>query len=159
MPERPPSFVARLIDGHGVKFFRYSGVSVVNVIIGQSMLYFFHAGVGLPGWLANVAAVTISTAPAYWMMRHWVWAQSGAHSFTNEVAPFWGMAFVGLVLSTVVVGIVDHKGGSEVAVQFASIGSFGLLWVFKYVLLEKVMWRDATGHRHLLHHDEAPVEA
>lgn len=127
---------------YGAKLFRYCGVSVVNVIVGQGLLALFYSGAGLPAWAANVLAVCISAGPAYWMSRHWVWGQSGTHSVRNEIAPFWGMALLGLAVSTVATAYADHRWGSGLAVQAASIASFGLVWFFKFFVLEHILWKE-----------------
>ena len=134
--------VLRLWDSYGLKFFRYCGVSAFNVVFGQGLLFLFYSVLDWPAWGANVSAVCISAGPAYWMSRHWVWEQRGAHSVRDEIAPFWGMALLGLVISTFA---VDWASGrwpdSGIAVQVASILAFGAVWVFKFVILEKVMWK------------------
>ena len=47
------------------KLLRYCGVSVFNLLFGQSLLFFFHSIADWPGWIANVTAVMISAVPAY----------------------------------------------------------------------------------------------
>src|SRR5690606_25289454 len=83
----------------------------------------------------------ISAGPAYILSRKWVWGQSGSHSVRNEVAPFWGLAILGLLLSTVLVSFADARWESSFAVSAANIVAFGIVWVFKFVILEKVMWK------------------
>jgi putative flippase GtrA len=130
-----------LWNRYGMKLFRYCGVSAVNVVVGQSLLALFYSGLGWAAWLANILAVCLSAGPAYWMSRHWVWEQSGTHSVRNEIAPFWGMALLGLVISTFGTAFADEQWGTGIAVQLASIASFGLVWVFKFFVLEHVMWK------------------
>lgn len=137
--------IRRLWLGYGAKFMRYCGVSVFNVIFGQGLLYFFHSILEWPGWIANVAAVCISAVPAYLLSRHWVWGQRGPNSFSTEILPFWTMALLGLVLSTVAIAIVDQHTDKAWPVQLASLMSFGVVWVFKFFVLEKWMWRHASG--------------
>lgn len=135
--------IAQLWMRYGAKLFRYFGVSAVNVVTGQSLLWFFYSALGWKAWVANVLAVCISAGPAYWMSRHWVWEQSGAHSVRTEIAPFWGLAFLGLAISTVATAFADERWGTGLAVQAASIASFGFVWMFKFFILEHVMWKDA----------------
>lgn len=126
---------------YGAKWFRYCGVSAFNVVFGQGLLWLFYSAFGWRAWLANLLAVCISAWPAYTMSRRWVWAQEGAHSVRSEIAPFWGMAFVGLAISTVATEYADRRWHSGIAVQLASIGAFGVVWVFKFFILEHVMWK------------------
>lgn len=133
---------------YGAKMFRYCGVSAINVVFGQTLLWFFYSVVSWPAWLSNVLAVTISAGPAYWLSRHWVWSQSGAHSVRDEIAPFWGMALLGLILSTVATSWADHRWGTGVSVQLASLASFGVVWVFKFFILEHLMWHTPSEPAH-----------
>jgi putative flippase GtrA len=139
-----PELVDRLVQQYWRKLLRYGGVSVFNVVFGQSLLFFFHSIVDWPGWIANVTAVMISAVPAYLLSRHWVWGQRGRHSFKAEVLPFWSMALLGLTLSTVAVAIVDDRYDGALPVQLASLGAFFLVWILKFFVLDRLMWR--TGH-------------
>lgn len=130
---------------YGRKFARYCGVSAFNVVFGQSLLFGFHTVLGWPGWYANFAAVAVSSIPAYLLSRRWVWRQQGRHSLAAEVVPFWMMSFLGLVISTIAVALVDRRFDGALPVQLANIGSFGLVWVFKFVVLDRVMWRHPTS--------------
>jgi len=87
--------------------------------------------------------VTISAVPAYLLSRHWVWRQRGRNSFTTEVLPFWSMALLGLIISTVAVAIVDDRYDGALPVQLASVASFGVVWVLKFFVLDRLMWRHA----------------
>jgi putative flippase GtrA len=138
-------FVAQLWQQYGLKLMRYCGVSAFNLVFGQSLLLFFHSGLDWPGWIANVAAVVISAGPAYLLSRHWVWQQSGPNRLKTEVLPFWSLALLGLLISTVAVAIVDSKYDGALPVMAASIGSFFLVWIFKFFVLDKWMWRSADA--------------
>lgn len=135
-----PFGVARLWRHYGQKIRRYLGVTVVNVLIGQTILLFFQVVLDWPGVAANVAAVTISTVPAYLLSRAYVWQKQGAHSMSAEIAPFWAMAFVGLLLSTLFVAIVESVSDTTLGVQIANAAAFGLLWIVKFFVLERIMW-------------------
>ena len=140
MPRTPSHAVLRALRAYGPKLLRYTGVTVVNVITGLSLLVFFHAVLGWPGVAANAAAVILSTIPAYILSRKWVWAKSGPNSFRSEVAPFWGLAFAGLVISTAMVGWASSVFDNGLVVYAANIASFGVLWVVKFFVLEKLLW-------------------
>jgi len=138
-----PQFVDRLVQRYWRKMLRYCGVSAFNLFFGQSLLFFFHSILDWPGWIANVTAVMISAVPAYLLARHWVWRQRGRNSFKSEVLPFWSMAFLGLTISTVAVAIVDDHYDGALPVQLASIASFFVVWIMKFFVLDRLMWRHA----------------
>lgn len=133
-----------------LKIIRYSAASVVGVITGQSLLVGFHSGLGLPAVWSNVLAVTLGTIPNYLINRAWTFGKSGRHSVRREVLPFWIMAFLGLALSTVTVAWADQRyDGNAIAISLANMAAFGVLWVAKFFVLERVLFVPAiTAETH-----------
>jgi len=135
------------------RIWRFGAVSVMNVVITQVLLLgaYQFTSVGAVG--ANVFAVGVSSIPAYLVNRRWVWGRTGKHSVSREVLPFWAYTFIGLALSTLVVGWVEHRWESAAAVSAANITAFGVLWVAKFLLLDTLLFADGgknnEGERHL----------
>jgi putative flippase GtrA len=154
MPTDHLSLGARLWRDYGQKLIRFAGVSVVNVFTGQTLLYLCYARLGWPGMLANVVAVAAGSVPAYLLSRHYVWErEKGDHKVGAEILPFWGLAFVGLVLSTALVGVVDSFSDHTLAVQGANAAAFGALWIVRFVVLEHLLWGERTEHELVRRHD------
>lgn len=140
------------VKTHGLK---YSAVSVVNVVVGQGLLFLF-TGRGIGPTISNVLAVSISAVPAYFMNRAWVWGRKGRSSFKREILPFWGFAFLGLVLSALAVTIASAAVGYDpkqldtieswkrLIPNIANISAFGILWVVKFFVLDAVIF--GKGH-------------
>ena len=124
------------------KLVRYAAASAVGVTIGQSCLFFFDAVLEDPSALANLLAVAISSIPAYLINRYWVWQKNDRNDLRREVVPFWGMAFLGLLLSTAAVVLVDERTDWRPAIQAANLAGFGVLWVAKFLVLDKVLFAD-----------------
>lgn len=122
------------------KVLKYGTASVAGVVTSQVVLVFFFVVVGMGAAPSNVVAVAAGSVPNYLINRAWTFNKRGAHSFTREVLPFWGMALLGLLLSTVAVAAADQRWGTAIAVAAANIGAFGLLWVAKFFVLERVLF-------------------
>ena len=118
--------------------------SVVNVLTGASTLVFCHAVLHWSAVTSNLAAWAVSTVPAYLLSRAWVWKQSGSHRLGGEVIPFWILAFVGLLFSTAVVAVVGQHTDRTTLILVANISAYGVVWVAKYLILDKVMWRERS---------------
>lgn len=129
-----------LHETHTARFIRYASVSVVGVVLGQSLLSLFIHGFGWGAGTANVTAVTLATIPAYLLNRAWVWGHSGSHRLATEVLPFWGMAFLGLVLSTIAAGWADRNLDAKIWVNVANLSAFGVLWVAKYFIIDTYLF-------------------
>ena len=130
-----------LLAEHGEKIMRYCGVSVINVLVGQGVLAFCLIVLEFGGVVSQIISVAISAIPAYFLSRQWVWKQDGEVSFRNEVLPFWGMALLGLGLAVTCIAAMERVTDQPLVLMATSLGAFGVVWVAKYVILDKVMWR------------------
>ena len=129
------------LEEHGVKGGRYLAVSAFNLLAGQAMLAIFHAGLSFGMVAANLSSVAIGGVPAYLLSRYWVWEKTGKNHLWREVAPFWGLLFLGLGISTGLAAVADRLSDSTFALMAASITGFGIVWVGKYFILDKLLFR------------------
>ena len=162
-----PSLRDRLKDPLAQKAMKYSAVSLVGVVCTMVMLAVFYKGVGMSEVYANILAVCISSIPAYLLNRAWVWGKTGKNSFVREVLPFWVFAFMGLVLSTILVaaaqGYTDRHAESGLKqlaiVQGANLTGFGVLWVARFFVLDRVLFKETHEGESFLEHlaEDAPL--
>jgi putative flippase GtrA len=124
-----------------LKFVRYSIASAVAVVVGQSALWFFKLGLDWHGVPANLASVALGSIPNYTINRYWTWQQRGRNRLWGEIVPFWVMALLGTILSTVFVAYAERQWGTALAVSLAQIAGFGTVWFARFLVLDKVMWR------------------
>lgn len=135
--------VTDLWSRHRIKVVRYAGVSVVVVVTTQTLLVLFNAGLGWSGVASNVGAVMLAAVPAFVLNRRWVWQRDDAHQLWGEIIPFWAYSLIGLVASTALVAVADEIWGTTRALVAANLTSFGFLWVGKFILLERFLFRRA----------------
>jgi putative flippase GtrA len=129
------------------KILRYGTISVVSTAISLSGLFVFYRWIGLSPTWSNVLATCIATVPYYYLNRMWVFKKSGRSHLTKEVLPFWTIAFVSLVLSTLAVkfaGSQVHsissknvRGAILVAANFAT---YGVLWIAKFLVFNRYLF-------------------
>jgi putative flippase GtrA len=123
------------------KLLRYSLASIAGVITGTAVLAFCSAVLDWGPVSSNVLAVMLGAVPNYLINRYWTWSKRDRNRFWGEIAPFWGMSILGLVLSTWLVVLADERWPeSALARVAANLTAFGLLWVAKFFLLEKVLF-------------------
>ena len=123
-----------------VKLFRYSAASVVGVCVGTPILAVLYAATG-NAILSNLISVTCGAIPNYLINRRWTWHQTGKNRLWGEVVPFWAMSVLGMIASMVAVAYADDRWGTTFAVTAANLTGFGLLWVAKFLVLDKLMWK------------------
>lgn len=133
--------VHAFLEEHGVKGGRYLALSAFNLVAGQAMLAILHGGLGFSMVGANLTSVAIGGIPAYLLSRYWVWEKTGKNHFWREVAPFWALLLLGLAISTGLAAVADRLSDSTFALMAASIIGFGVVWVAKYFILDKVLFR------------------
>jgi len=149
------------------KWAKYSAASMSGVVSSTLTLFLLLEVVEMGPVPSNIIAVTVGAVPNYLVNRAWTFGKRGSHSFTREVLPFWGMAVLGLILSTFAVAwAADRWEDNTLVVMLANIASFGVLWVARFFVLEKVLFKplaelieeheDAEGHLHL--HTVPPTE-
>jgi putative flippase GtrA len=116
------------------------------------MLFVFYPHVLDTAMGANVVATCISTVPAYYLNRRWTWGKRGKSHLWKEVMPFWIIALVGLILSTLIVGIAaknaDRVSSSHdvkiLIVHLANLFSYALIWVARYSILNRFLFGPST---------------
>lgn len=127
------------------KHLRYAMVSAVAVPVTQVVLIVAHSVFGWPGWAANLLAVSVGCVPSYTLNRYWVWNKRSRNEFWREVFPFWVMAIVGLLFSTLLVYVADRLWESTLAVSGANLTAFGLLWFVKFLVLDRYLFAAHLG--------------
>lgn len=156
---RPFSSVAeRVRTPGGRKALRYSLVSVVSVAVSQIALFLFFAVGHWSAKSANVAAFCIGGVPSYYLNRRWAWGKTGRSHLWKEIVPFWALAFIGLGLSTLAVDlaeswihdVADSRFVQGMLVNAASFAAFGVLWVGKFFLFNKVIFVQDEDLREML---------
>ncbi len=131
----------RLIDvaglGDGLAF-RYLAVSILNVVNHQILLNLANSGWGWGGGVSNLFAAVIAAIPAYFITRYWVWNVRGSHSVRAEILPFWILSLAGLVISSGLAEGADRLFGAGLAVAMASMFGYFIVWVGKFVILDRL---------------------
>lgn len=122
------------------KLIRYSMTSVVGVVLGQSLLQLFYSVLDWAAVPSNVVATAISTGPVYLINRYWVWKKKSGNSLHREIVPFWGMSFLGLALSSLIVWYVEGRTDAALAISAANLAGFGMLWIAKFLVLDRVLF-------------------
>ena len=130
----------KITRGRADRLIRYSGASVVGVVLTQGLLVLFVGILNIDAELSNLFAVMLTSIPVFYLNKRWVWGKAGPAQMRREVLPFWGFTLLGLVVSTVLVTVVDNYTERTWPVLLANIGGFGLVWVAKFLFLDSVVF-------------------
>ena len=131
-------FLSAVLSGSIGRAGRYLMVSAVNVINHQLIL---QLAVNLWGWsggVANAFAATTAAVPAYFMSRYWVWRVRGRSSLRSEVIPFWVIAVLGLVVSSLTAELADRLFERPIMISVGSLVGYFIVWVAKFLTLDEL---------------------
>ena len=130
----------KITRGRADRLLRYSGASIVGVVLTQALLVLTRGVLNWEAELSNLVAVMVTSVPVFYLNKRWVWGKAGPAEMRREVLPFWGFTLLGLVVSTVLVTVVDNYTDRTWPVLLANIGGFGLVWVAKFLFLDSVVF-------------------
>ncbi len=134
------SLLARRWHRYGRTGGRFLLVSAFNVVCGQALLVLAHAVFAWTFAAANLFAVAVSTGPAYLLTRYWAWEKRSPNHVAREILPFWGLAFLGLGVSTGAVSLANRYSEAQLVLNAVNLAAFGALWLFKFFLFDRCMF-------------------
>jgi len=134
------SLLDKVTGRRGALAIKYSMVSVVGVTLTQLLLVLFIGLLDRHPVGSNVVAVSLTSLPVFLLNKRWVWSADGKVSIRREVLPFWVFTLAGLLLSTGLVALAHSSSDSELLVMAANLTGFGVLWVAKFLFLDRVMF-------------------
>lgn len=130
------------------KQLRYLISSVLSVLAGQGFLAFTFGVLKWSAVASNVASFILAGVVAYWLHRHWTWRRTGRSALWTELVPYWLIALVSLVLSTLAVrAIADASWRFTdqriIVTAFIMAGALvvnGIFWVVKYIVFDRYLF-------------------
>ena len=132
---------------HGRRLFRYTAVSGISTMVSFAVLGIVYGVIRLWSEVpSTLFANMVATVPSYYLNRNWAWGKSGRSHLTREVLPFWAMAVSGILFSIFTASEAQHFSnlhnlhhlGRTVLVLGANLAAFGVLWVLKFLLFNKL---------------------
>lgn len=156
----PSALLEHAKSPEGRKQLRYATVSVVFVPVGQvliqllgALVFFEQTATGGKeiNWVAaSIASAAILTVPNFFANKYWVWKETSRDNMRTQVIVFWVAAMLGVTLATLLTFFVDvmidgHGWFEKVAVFFAQLAGFGLVWLGRYVILDRWIFKVVTG--------------
>jgi putative flippase GtrA len=131
----------------GTKVVRYTLVSAISALTSLVILTIVYGVLRL--WsevFSTLFANVMAGIPSYLLNRHWVWGRSGRSHIWREILPFWVMSITGigfaLYTATLAHNFADshhlHHLARTVLVVGANIAAFGILWLLKFIILNRL---------------------
>jgi putative flippase GtrA len=131
----------------GLKVVRYTLVSAISALTSLIILTVVYGVLRL--WtevISTLFANVMAGIPSYILNRRWVWGKSGRSHIWREILPFWVMSLTGigfaLYTATLAHNFADahhlHHLARTVLVVGANVAAFGILWILKFLILNRL---------------------
>jgi putative flippase GtrA len=143
-----------LLTPQGRKMVRYTMVSLISFLISVTLITITYGVLRLG---SEVACTFISNVlagiPNYFLNRQWVWKKGGRSHFWREVVPFWVLSIAGILFALFTASLAQHFSNTHhlqhlartVLVVGANVAAFGILWVLKFLIFNR-LFADIADH-------------
>ena len=142
----PTALLAYARTDEGRKKVRYAGVSVVFVPIGQILIQIF--GLVFDSYTtASLVSAAILTLPNFFANKYFVWQVTSKENLRSQILVFWVAAMLGVTLATVLTKVVENAMVDQtklvrgLAVFVAQLVGFGIVWVGRFLILDKWLFK------------------
>ena len=131
----------------GLKLIRYTAVSAISALTAISILSIVYGALRLWSEVPSVLFSNICAGvPSYLLNRRWVWGKSGRSHWRKEILPFWIMSLTGIGFALVAASMAHdfaqshhlHHLARTVLVVGANVTAFGVVWLVKFVILNRI---------------------
>jgi putative flippase GtrA len=131
----------------GVKVIRYTMVSAISALTSLVILTIVYGVLRLWGEVfSTLFANVMAGFPSYFLNRHWVWKKGGRSHLWREILPFWVMSITGIGFALYTASLAHNFADSHhlhhlartVLVVGANIAAFGILWLLKFMILNRL---------------------
>jgi len=131
----------------GLKLIKYTTVSAISALTSLFILTIVYGVLRL--WsevFSTLFSNVMAGFPSYFLNRRWVWRKVGRSHIWREIVPFWVMSLTGIGFALFTASWAHdfanahdlHHLARTVLVVGANVGAFGLLWVLKFLILNRL---------------------
>jgi len=131
----------------GQKIVRYTMVSAISALVSLVVLTIVYGVLRL--WtevLSTLFANVVAGVPSYLLNRQWVWGKTGRSHIWREILPFWVMSLTGIGFALYTASLAHdfadshhlHHLARTALVVGANVSAFGILWLLKFLILNRL---------------------
>jgi putative flippase GtrA len=131
----------------GSKMVRYTLVSAISALISLMLLTLIFGVLRLGTEVqCTLTANILAGVPSYLLNRRWVWKKGGRSHIWREIVPFWVMSIIGILFALYTASLAQSFANTHhlqhlartVLVVGANVAAFGILWVLKFLILNRL---------------------
>ena len=159
----PAGLLEHARSEEGRKQLRYAGVSVVFVSLGQGLIQLF--GLWMSFTAASLLNAAILTLPNFFANKRLVWRVTSKDNQRTQILIFWVAAMLGVTFATGLTFLAEQltTDSSDLikrgAVIVAQLAGFGIVWVGRFLILDKWLFKLAHAGREPTPSEEAELHS
>jgi putative flippase GtrA len=126
---------------------KFTLVSVISALTSLVVLSIVYGALRLWSEVPSVLFANLTAGiPSYLLNRQWVWGKSGRSHLVKEILPFAVISVTGIGFALFTASLAHsyadthhlHHLVRTALVLATNIASFGILWVFKFLILNRL---------------------
>ncbi len=126
---------------------KFTMVSVISALTSLLVLTIVYGALRLWSEVPSVLFANLTAGiPSYLLNRQWVWGKSGRSHLVKEILPFVVISVTGIGFALFTASLAHSYANSHhlhhlirtALVLATNIASFGILWVFKFLILNRL---------------------
>lgn len=134
------------------KLIRYVLTSGVATVVSEVTLIAVYASGALGASGASIVANLAGALPSYLLSRYWIWSEADRRGAARQVGLYWATSVVSLLVSTAGTSLAaahapDGRLAHVMVVGTAYVGSYAVLWVAKYMVYQRVIFKTVARPR------------
>lgn len=131
----------------GLKMLRYTAVSAISASTSLVLVVVTYGFLRLGSEVfCTLLSNVLAGIPSYYLNRAWVWKKNGRSHWWRELLPFWVMSITGIGFALYTASRARifaeqhhlHHLGRTILVVGANVAAFAILWVLKFVILNRL---------------------
>jgi putative flippase GtrA len=131
----------------GRKMLRYTMVSLISFVISVTLITITYGILRLGSEVVcTFVSNVLAGIPNYFLNRKWVWKKGGRSHLWREVVPFWALSITGILFALFTASLAQHFSNTHhlqhlartVVVVGANVAAFGILWVLKFLIFNRL---------------------
>jgi putative flippase GtrA len=130
---------------------RYSASSVIAGVISE-LAFLACYWLGTAPMVASVVAFAAGAVPNYVLNRRWAWGRTGRADRTRELLPYVVIVVITAAAAALITTVADHwlrdridsHALQTVLVSTAFLGTYGVMFVLKFVLFDRLVFARPT---------------
>jgi putative flippase GtrA len=131
----------------GMRMIKFTTVSIISALTSLVVLTIVYGVLRLWSEVASTLFANVSAGVlSYTLNRRWVWGKSGRSHWLKEILPFAVVSVTGIGFALFTASLAHNYADSHhlhhlartVLVVGTNIASFGILWVFKFMILNRL---------------------